>query len=132
MEDGLRRMVQEQEDVYYYITVMNENYEHPAIPQGDGVAKDIIKGMYSFKKADADKKAPRVQLMGAGTIFKEVTAAADLLKNDWGVVADLWSVPSFTELARAGHEVQRWNLLHPTEEKTISHVETRLKEAQRP
>ena len=102
MHDGLRRMVADQEDVYYYVTVMNENYEHPAIPAGDRVASDIIKGMYSFRKADADKKAPRVQLMGAGTIFNEVIAAADLLKNDWGVAADLWSVPSFTELAREG------------------------------
>ena len=84
MQDGLRRMVAEQEDVYYYITVMNENYEHPAIPQGDAVASDIIKGMYAFRKAEAAGKA-HVQLMGAGTIFNEVIAAADLLKNDWGV-----------------------------------------------
>jgi pyruvate dehydrogenase E1 component len=132
MQDGLRRMVAEQEDVYYYITVMNENYEHPAIPQGDSVAADIIKGMYSFRKTAADKKAPHVQLMGAGTIFNEVIAAADLLKNDWGVNADLWSVPSFTELAREGHEVQRWNLLHPTEEKKVSHVEKLLKDAPGP
>jgi pyruvate dehydrogenase E1 component len=127
IQDGLRRMVQEQEDVFYYLTVMNENYEHPAIPQGDGVAPDIIKGMYAFRKAEGDAKAPRVQLMGAGTIFNEVIAAADLLKNDWGVAADLWSVPSFTELAREGHEVQRWNLLHPTEERKVSHVEKLLK-----
>ncbi len=132
MQDGLRRMVADQEDVYYYITVMNENYEHPAIPQGDAVAADIIKGMYAFSKAEADEKAPRVQLMGAGTIFNEVIAAAELLKNDWGVAADLWSVPSFTELAREGHEVQRWNLLHPTEEKKLSHVEKLLKDAQGP
>ncbi|HXZ10640.1 MAG TPA: pyruvate dehydrogenase (acetyl-transferring), homodimeric type, partial [Paraburkholderia sp.] len=132
MQDGLRRMVAEQEDVYYYITVMNENYEHPAIPQGEHVAADIIKGMYSFRKAEADKKTPHVQLMGAGTIFNEVIAAAELLKNDWGVAADLWSVPSFTELAREGHEVQRWNLLHPTEEKKLSHVEKLLKDAPGP
>jgi pyruvate dehydrogenase E1 component len=136
IQDGLRRMVQEQEDVFYYLTVMNENYEHPAIPQGDAVASDIIKGMYAFRKADGDaasgKNAPRVQLMGAGTIFNEVIAAADLLKNDWGVAADLWSVPSFTELAREGHEVQRWNLLHPTEEKKLSHVEKLLKDAKGP
>ncbi|GAB7523664.1 pyruvate dehydrogenase (acetyl-transferring), homodimeric type [Paraburkholderia sp. 2C] len=136
IQDGLRRMVQEQEDVFYYLTVMNENYEHPAIPQGDGVAPDIIKGMYAFRKAEADaasgKSAPRVQLMGAGTIFNEVIAAADLLKNDWNVAADLWSVPSFTELAREGHEVQRWNLLHPTEEKKVSHVEKLLKDAKGP
>jgi len=132
MQDGLRRMVTEQEDVFYYVTVMNENYEHPAMPQGDGVAADIIKGFYSFRKGEADKKAPRVQLIGAGTIFNEVIAAADLLKNDWGVVADLWSAPGITELAREGHEVQRWNLLHPTEKQKLSHVEKLLKDAKGP
>jgi pyruvate dehydrogenase E1 component len=132
MQDGLRRMVADQEDVYYYVTVMNENYEHPAIPQGEGVATDIIKGMYSFRKSDADAKTPRVQLMGAGTIFNEVIAAADLLKNDWNVAADLWSVPSFTELAREGAQVERWNLLHPTEERLVSHVTKLLKDAKGP
>jgi len=132
MQDGLRRMVQNQEDVFYYITVMNENYEHPAIPQGEHVAEHIIKGMYSFKKADAASKGPRVQLMGAGTILNEVIAAADLLKNDWKVDADLWSVPSFTELAREGQEIARWNLLHPTEPRKLSHVETLLKDAKGP
>jgi pyruvate dehydrogenase E1 component len=132
MQDGLRRMVADQEDVYYYVTVMNENYEHPAIPQGEGVATDIIKGMYSFRKSDADAKTPRVQLMGAGTIFNEVIAAADLLKNDWNVAADLWSVPSFTELAREGAQVERWNLLHPTEERQVSHVTKLLKDAKGP
>jgi len=132
MQDGLRRMITEQEDVFYYVTVMNENYEHPAIPQVDSVAADIIKGMYLFRKAEADKNAPRVQLIGAGTIFNEVIAAADLLQNDWGVAADLWSAPGITELAREGHEVQRWNLLHPTEEQKVSHVERLLKDAKGP
>ncbi|PMS23854.1 pyruvate dehydrogenase (acetyl-transferring), homodimeric type [Trinickia dabaoshanensis] len=132
MQDGLRRMVQNQEDVFYYITVMNENYEHPAIPQGEHVAEHIIKGMYSLKKADAAAKGPRVQLMGAGTILNEVIAAADLLKNDWNVDADLWSVPSFTELAREGQDIARWNLLHPTEPRKLSHVETLLKDAKGP
>jgi pyruvate dehydrogenase E1 component len=132
MQDGLRRMVADQEDVYYYITVMNENYEHPAIPQGESVASDIIKGMYSFRKAPADKKAPRVQLMGAGTIFNEVIAAADLLKNDWGVAADLWSVPSFTELAREGQAVERWNLLNPGADRKVAHVAKLLKDAPGP
>jgi pyruvate dehydrogenase E1 component len=118
--------------VYYYITVMNENYEHPAIPQGESVASDIIKGMYSFRKAPADKKAPRVQLMGAGTIFNEVIAAADLLKNDWGVAADLWSVPSFTELAREGQAVERWNLLNPGADRKVAHVAKLLKDAPGP
>src|SRR5438445_11417221 len=108
MQDGLRRMVTEQEDVFYYVTVMNENYEHPAMPAGDGVAEDIIRGMYSFRKSDTDKEVPRVQLMGAGTIFNEVIAAADLLKNDWAVAADLWSVPGITELAREGQGGAGW------------------------
>ena len=120
MQDGMRRMFQEQEDVFYYITVMNENYEHPAMPEG--AETDIIKGMYSFRKAAASK-APRVQLLGSGTIFREAIAAADLLKKDWGVDADLWGCPSFNELARDGVAAERWNLLHPTEEQRLSHVE---------
>ncbi len=131
MQDGLRRMVADQEDVYYYVTVMNENYEHPAMPEGADVAADIVKGMYSFRKS-ADTALPRVQLMGAGTIFNEVIAAADLLKNDWNIAADLWSVPSFTELAREGQQVERWNLLHPLEERKVSHVTKLLKNAQGP
>ncbi|MES2772313.1 MAG: pyruvate dehydrogenase (acetyl-transferring), homodimeric type, partial [Pseudomonadota bacterium] len=125
MQDGLRRMYQEQEDVYYYITVMNENYEHPEMPKG--VEADLLKGMYLLRKgqaSDSKKAAPRVQLLGSGTILREVIAAAELLKQDWGVDADLWSCPSFNELAREGQDVQRWNLLNPTAKKPkISHVE---------
>lgn len=130
VQDGLRRMVENEEDVYYYLTVMNENYEHPAMPAGS--EQDIIKGMYSFKKSDDKKAKQRVQLLGSGTIFREVIAAAQLLKNDWGVAADLWSCPSFTELARDGNDVARWNLLHPTETQKQSHVEKCLKDAQGP
>jgi pyruvate dehydrogenase E1 component len=129
VQDGLRRMVGEQEDVYYYLTVMNENYEHPAMPEG--AEADILKGMYKFR-AGADAKAPRVQLLGSGTIFREVIAAADLLKSDWGVEADLWSCPSFSELARDGQDVARWNLLHPLEAQRVSHVEAKLKGASGP
>jgi pyruvate dehydrogenase E1 component len=125
IQDGLRRMVAEQEDVYYYLTVMNENYPQPAMPEGSQA--DILKGMYRFRDAGKAKKgAPRVQLLGSGTIFREVIAAADLLRDDWGVDADLWSCPSFTELARDCRDVSRWNLLHPTEPPRASHVETRL------
>ena len=113
MQDGLRRMYAEQEDVYYYLTVMNENYEHPEMPAG--VEKDIVKGMYQFRKGVENSNAPRVQLLGSGTIFREVIAAADMLKKDWGVESDIWSCPSFTELAREGQAVDRHNLLHPTE-----------------
>jgi len=131
IQDGLRRMYEKQEDVYYYITVMNENYEHPAMP--DGVEDAIIKGMYRFKQGQAgSKEAPRVQLLGSGTILREVIAAADLLVNDFGVVADVWSVPSFTELRREAIEVERWNTLHPTETPRKSHVETCLGEREGP
>lgn len=125
MQDGLRRMYVEQEDVYYYLTVMNENYEHPDMPAG--VEADIIKGMYLFKKGVENSNAPRVQLLGSGTIFREVIAAAELLKKDWGVESDLWGCPSFTELAREGNAAARWNLLHPTETPRESHVEKMLK-----
>jgi pyruvate dehydrogenase E1 component len=121
MQDGLRRMYAEQEDVYYYMTVMNENYRHPAMP--DGAAPSIIKGMYGFAMGANKSKAPRVQLLGSGTIFREVIAAGDLLRNDWGVEADLWSCPSFTELAREGRAVERDNMLNPTAKRRVSHVE---------
>ncbi len=121
IQDGLRRMYAEQQDVYYYLTVMNENYRHPAMPEG--AASAIVKGMYLFKPGAAKSKAPRVQLLGSGTIFREVIAAAELLHDDWGVEADLWSCPSFTELARDGHAVARFNLLNPTAKPRASHVE---------
>ncbi len=135
MQDGMRRMFAEQQDVFYYITVMNENYEHPAMPEGENIAADIIKGMYLLKKgqvSDGKQAAPRVQLLGCGTIFREVIAAADLLKNDWGVDADLWGCPSFTELAREGNDVARWNLLHPTEKPRHAHVENCLADTRGP
>ncbi|WP_301101465.1 pyruvate dehydrogenase (acetyl-transferring), homodimeric type [Propionivibrio sp.] len=137
MQDGMRRMFQEQEDVYYYITVMNENYEHPEMPKGESgnTAADIIKGMYLLKKgqvSDGKQAAPRVQLLGSGTIFREVIAAAELLKNDWGVDADLWGCPSFNELAREGNDKARWNLLNPTAKPTLSHVEQCLNDTRGP
>ena len=123
--DGLRRMYAEQDDVFYYITVMNENYQHPAMP--DGAEDGIVKGMYLFREGSAGKKsAPRVQLLGSGTILREVIAAADLLEQDWNVAADVWSAPSFTELGREAMATERWNMLHPTEERRQSFVETQL------
>ena len=121
VQDGLRRMHEEQEDVFYYLTVMNENYEHPEIPPG--AESDIVKGMYLFRKGDEAKKAPRVQLLGSGSIFREVIAAADLLKDDWGVEADLWGCPGFNVLTREGQDAARWNMLHPLETPKLSHVE---------
>jgi len=125
VQDGMRRMFAEQEDIYYYITVMNENYEHPEMPAG--AEADIIKGMYAFRKGGAGDV--RVQLLGSGTIFNEVIAAADLLKNDWGVEADIWGCPSFNELVRDGQDAARWNMLHPLEAPRKSHVEQKLEGA---
>jgi len=105
--------------------VMNENYPQPAMPEG--AAPDIVKGMYLFRAGPKPKgKALRVQLLGSGTIFREVIAAAELLEKDWGVLADLWACPSFTELARDGMAAARANLLDPAAEPRRSHVEERL------
>ncbi len=108
IRDGLRRMISEGENVYYYITVMNENYTHPPMP--GPVESEILKGMYRF--ASAGDKA-QVQLLGSGTILREVIAAAELLQQDYGIGADVWSVTSFSELHRDGVEAERWNLRHP-------------------
>src|SRR5262245_3061648 len=112
IQDGLRRMLTEQEDVFYYITVLNENYEHPPMPEG--VREGIVRGMYLLEQGAAGEQ-PRVQLLGSGAILREVRAAAELLRNDWGVEADVWSVTSFNELRREGLATERWNRLHPTE-----------------
>jgi pyruvate dehydrogenase E1 component len=118
VRDGLRRMYQEGEGVFYYITVMNENHSHPAMPEG--VEEGIVKGLYKCRDAGADAS---LQLLGSGAILRETLAAADLLKADFGIEATVWSVTSFTELRRDGLEKDRWNLLHPTETPKISYVE---------
>jgi pyruvate dehydrogenase E1 component len=129
IQHGLKRMVQNQEDVYYYLTVMNENYEHPEMPKG---AEDgIIKGMYAFKTSASKAKA-RVQLLGAGVILREAIAAAELLEKDWKVAADVWSCPSFTELRREGLAAERHNLLNPTAERRKSYVEQCLEKTSGP
>jgi pyruvate dehydrogenase E1 component len=119
VHDGLRRMVTNQEDVFYYITLMNENYEHPAMPPG--AEEGILKGMYLLRESKAKHKN-RVQLLGSGTILREVEAAAQLLETDWGVAADVWSATSFTELRREGLAAERWNLLHPEAKPRIPYV----------
>ncbi|GAC1583107.1 MAG: pyruvate dehydrogenase (acetyl-transferring), homodimeric type [Candidatus Velthaea sp.] len=125
VQDGLRHMIGNQEDVYYYITTLNENYTHPAMPAG---AEDgILKGMYLLREGTAAKKnAPRVQLMGSGAILREVIGGADLLQNDFGVAADVWSATSFTLLRRDGLDVERWNLLHPTEKPRDPYIAQQL------
>ena len=123
MHDGLKRMIERQEDVFYYITLMNENYSHPGLKPGQEA--DILKGLYLLQKGGQDGKH-RVQLMGSGTILREVIAAVDLLKNDWGVDADVWSAPSFTLLARDGQDVERWNMLHPADTPRVAHITASL------
>lgn len=123
IQDGLRRMFKEQENIFYYLTVMNENYVHPDMPKG--AEKGILKGMYLLEE-DAGKKKkdqPAVQLMGSGTILREVMEAAKLLRQDFGVSADVWSATSFTELRRDGIDAQRWNMLHPDKKSRTSYVE---------
>ena len=119
IHDGLRRMLSEQQDVFYYITVMNEAYEHPALPAG--AEQGILKGMYLLRESKSKAKA-RVQLLGSGTILREVLAAAILLEDDWGVAADVWSATSFTELRRDGLAAERWNMLHPEDKPRVPYL----------
>jgi pyruvate dehydrogenase E1 component len=118
-------MLVEQQDVFYYVTVMNENYAHPAMPPG--AEEGILKGLYLFREGAKGKDGLRVQLLGSGTILREVIAAADLLADDWGVSADIWSATSFNQLRREGLDCMRWNLMHPEETPRQSHVEVCLK-----
>src|SRR5690242_4592637 len=119
---GLRRMIAEQEDVFFYLTLMNENYEHPALPEG--AEAGILRGMYLLRDGTSGSAGkPSVQLLGSGTILREVLAGADLLVADYGVAADVWSATSFTELRRDGLAAERWNMLHPGSEPRRSYVE---------
>ena len=152
VQDGLRRMFVEQEDVFYYMTLLNENYAQPAMPEG--AEEGILRGMHLVRKAgggsdtkDADARGsggakaagassgrrgrrtsrPHVQLMGSGSILREVLAAADLLEQDYGVDADVWSATSFTQLRRDGLDTDRWNMLHPLEQPREAYVTEQLK-----
>jgi pyruvate dehydrogenase E1 component len=118
VQDGLRRMFAEQEDIFYYLTTLNENYHHPAMPEG--AVEGIVKGMYLLRATQS--KGHKVQLLGCGAILREVLAGVDLLERDFGVPCDVWSVTSFTELRREGLEAERWNMLHPLEEPRVPYV----------
>jgi pyruvate dehydrogenase E1 component len=121
VREGMRRMYETQEDIYYYITLMNENYPHPALADaGKGAEEGILKGLYLLKGGgETAKKGLRVQLIGSGTILREVMAAADLLNADFGVAADICSATSFNELRRDGMAAERWNMLHPTDARRL-------------
>lgn len=122
IQDGLKRMYQDFEDIFYYITVMNENYQHPPMP--DMAEEGILKGMYLLNAGS--KKKLKVKLLGAGTILREVIAAGELLKQDFGVASDVWSVTSFNELRRDGMDTQRWNSLHPEKKARTCYVTSSL------
>jgi pyruvate dehydrogenase E1 component len=124
IHDGMRRMVQQQENVYYYITSMNENYIMPAMPKG--AEAGIKKGMYRFSLDEAKKGEKKVQLFGSGTILREVIAAAELLKKDWKVSADVWSITSYNELAREAVDCERWNMLNPGKKARIPYITQQL------
>jgi pyruvate dehydrogenase E1 component len=129
VQDGLRRMVVDQEDVFYYVTLMNENYRHPPMPQD--AQEGILRGMYLLWETSDDDR-PRVQLLGSGTILREVLAAAEMLDSDFGIGADVWSVTSFTELRRDGIEVERHNMLHPLSEQRSAYVTDCLRDRRGP
>jgi len=122
MQHGLKRMVEQQENVFYYITLLNENYPMPGLKPG--TEQQIIQGMYLLE--EGAKKTPRVNLLGSGSILRESMAAKQLLEQEWGVAANVWSCPSFNELAREGQECDRWNLLHPTQTPRLSFVAQQL------
>ncbi len=111
IQAGLKRMYVDNEDVYYYITTLNENYPHPAMPEG--AEEGILRGMYLLRTVEAETGGRRVRLLGSGAILREVEAGAQLLAKDFGVSSEIWSVTSFTELRREGLEAERWNMLHP-------------------
>jgi pyruvate dehydrogenase E1 component len=130
IQDGLRRMLEEQEDGFYYVTLMNENYVHPAMPEG--AQEGILRGMYRLREAPKRSSKPVVQLLGSGTILREAIAAADLLEEDFGVLADVWSVTSFSELRRDGLDVERWNMLHPSQKPRVAYVSQQLSDRRGP
>jgi pyruvate dehydrogenase E1 component len=122
IHDGMRRMFADQEDIFYYITLLNENYPHPAMPAG--AEAGILKGLYLLSESpeEATAAAPRVQLMGSGSILREVQAAGALLQQDFGVAADVWSATSLTEVRRDGLAVERWNMLHPDSAPRVPYI----------
>ncbi len=127
---GLKCMYEDKENCFYYLTTMNENYQHPEMPIG--CEEGIVRGIYKLKEGKKNVKKKRVQLLGAGSILREVEAAADLLREDWGVESDVWSVTSVNELARDGHRVARWNLLHPEQEAKKAYVTAQLESSDGP
>jgi|TARA_R110000782_G_scaffold19301_18_gene52751 pyruvate dehydrogenase E1 component len=130
IQDGMRRMYQDKENVFYYVTVMNENYGHPDMPEG--CEAGIVKGLYCLTASTVKKPKLKVQLMGSGTILREVEAAAAILKADYKVEADIWSATSINLLRRDGLDCERWNMLHPESEPRVPYVTELLRGKQGP
>ena len=128
IQNGLERMIQNQEDIYYYITLMNENYQHPDMPKN--IEKNIVQGIYQF--SESKFKGPTVQLMGSGVILREVIEAAKLLETEWGISADIYSVTSFTELRREALDIERWNMLNPDKKDRISIIQETISDQESP
>ena len=122
LDHGMRQMLEAQEDYFYYMTLVNENHEQPSMPEGASVESDIIKGAYCYRRVDADNSVGTVRLLGSGAILAEVIIAAEMLAEEWGVSAEIWSVTSYTELARQARDVQRWNRLNPDKEPRPHHA----------
>lgn len=126
IRDGIRRMFEEQENIFYYITVMNENYPMPEMPSGKDVKEGILKGMYKFKASDKKSSKLKAQLFGSGTILNEVIKAAQILEDDYRVACDVWSVTSYKELRRDALDIERWNMLHPFEQPKKNYIQKTL------
>jgi len=129
IHDGMRRMIENRESVYYYITAMNENYVHPPMPEG--VEEGIKRGIYRFREAGIES-GHKVRLLGGGTILREVIAAAEMLEKDWNIGAEVYSITSFNELARDGLDVERWNMLHPNDEPRLPYISQVLPQGEGP
>jgi pyruvate dehydrogenase E1 component len=129
--EGLRRMHENNENIFYYITTMNENYSHPAIPKDKNCEEGILKGMYKIKEFDKFKKT-KIQLLGSGTILREMLKGAEILQNEYQIDSEIWSVTSFNELRRDGLEVERYNLLNPDKEQKIAYVDKCLGKTEGP
>src|SRR5205809_977672 len=127
IEDGIRRMYVDQESIFYYLTVMNEQYAMPVMP--DGARDGILKGLYRFRASSKSDATLRAQLFGSGAILTEVIKAQEILESKYNVGADVWSVTSYNELYREGHACERWNMLHPGEPRRVPYVARTLQDA---
>ena len=128
IQNGLDRMIKNQEDIFFYITIMNENYRHPDMPKN--IEKNIIQGIYKFSSSKLE--GPKIQLMGSGVILREVIEASKILESEWKVSADIYSVTSFTELRREALDIERWNILNPDKKQKISIIQETISDKESP